>query len=81
MPKTKNHDPVFKAEVDELVEKLMSTRRPWALRRARRQFERSYTEYMIRRSANDRHKAAERLQIGFSTLKEKIRKTKPKPKK
>lgn len=78
MPRPDTLDDEFKAEVTELVEALMTTRRPWSLRRARRQFERSYTEYMIRRSGNDRHRAAERLQIGFSTLKEKIRKTKPK---
>lgn len=77
MSKNKNHDPEFQEEVSALVDKLMSTRRPWSLRRARRQFEKSYAEYMIRRSNGDRQKAASRLDIGFSTLKEKIRKTKP----
>ncbi len=77
MSKNKNYDEEFQTEVEELVNKLMSTRRPWSLRRARRQFEKSYAEYMIRRSAGDRQKAASRLHIGFSTLKEKIRKTKP----
>lgn len=75
MSRSKNDDAVFRAEVDALVEKLLSSRRPWSLRRARRRFERSYTEHMIRRSNNDRHRAATRLGIGFSTLKEKIRKT------
>lgn len=69
-------DPVFKAEVEELVNKLASARRPWSLRRARRLFEKSYAEHIIRRSGGDRQKAATRLDIGFSTLKEKIRKTK-----
>lgn len=77
MSRAKTQDTTFKTEVEELVNKLMSTRRPWSLRRARRQFEKSYAEYMIRRSNGDRQKAASRLDIGFSTLKEKIRKTKP----
>lgn len=77
MSRSKTYDAVFKAEIDDLVNKLMTTRRPWSLRRARRQFERAYAEYMIRRSGNDRQRAATRLDIGFSTLKEKIRKTKP----
>ncbi len=76
MPRSKTQDSVFSDEIEKLVQKLMTTRRPWSLRRARRQFERSYTEYMIRRSGGDRQKAAARLDIGFSTLKEKIRKTK-----
>jgi DNA-binding NtrC family response regulator len=75
MSRSKIHDAAFKAEIDDLVDKLLTTRRPWSLRRARRQFERAYTEYMIRRSDDDRHRAAERLDIGFSTLKEKIRKS------
>ena len=76
MSRAKNQDTAFKSEVDDLVDKLMTTRRVWSLRRARRQFEKSYAEYMIRRSNGDRQKAAQRLDIGFSTLKEKIRKTK-----
>lgn len=77
MPRKKSEDTTFKTEVEELVTKLMTTRRPWSLRRARRAFEKSYAEHMIRRSNGDRQKAASRLDIGFSTLKEKIRKTKP----
>ena len=77
MPRSRAIDPAFQTEVEELVAKLQSTRRPWSLRRARRAFEKSYAEYMIRRSNGDRQKAATRLDIGFSTLKEKIRKTKP----
>ena len=76
MAKPKYSDEQFKTEVEQLTSKLMSTQRPWSMRRARRSFERSYAEYMIRRSSGDRLKAAARLDIGFSTLKEKIRKTK-----
>jgi DNA-binding NtrC family response regulator len=65
----------MKTEVEELIKKLTRTRRPWSLRRARHAFERSYVHYMIRRSEGDRTRAAERLDIGFSTLKEKIRKS------
>ena len=60
MPRSKTDDAVFKAEIDDLVQKLTTTRRPWSLRRARRQFERAYAEYMIRRADNDRQRAAER---------------------
>ena len=77
MARPKYFDADFKEEVDQLMNKLMSTQRPWSMRRARRQFERSYAEYMIRRSGGDRLRAAARLDIGFSTLKEKIRKSKP----
>ena len=77
MSRPKYHDQDFETEINELMAKLMTTRRPWTLRRARRVFERSYVEYMIRRSGDDRKRAATRLSIGFSTLKEKIRKTKP----
>lgn len=76
MAKPKYFDKDFQDETTQLVTKLMTTQRPWSMRRARRSFERSYAEYMIRRSNGDRLKAAARLDIGFSTLKEKIRKTK-----
>ncbi len=66
-------DAEFRGEVDQLVEKLASARRPWSLRRARQEFERSYVNHIIRRSDMDRQRAAKRLDIGFSTLKEKIR--------
>ena len=75
--KVSDADVIFRTEVAALVETLIRSRRPWPLRRARRQFERFYTEYVIRRSDDDRHRAARRLSIGFSTLKEKIRKTRP----
>ena len=71
MPRPKYHDSDFEKEIKELMTKLMTTQRPWSMRRARRQFERSYAEYMIRRSNGDRLRAAGRLDIGFSTLKEK----------
>ncbi|MEM9489629.1 MAG: helix-turn-helix domain-containing protein [Myxococcota bacterium] len=76
MSAPKYNDPAFKKEIDELVVKLMTTQRPWSMRRARREFERSYAEYMIRRSGGERQRAAKRLDIGFSTLKEKIRREK-----
>jgi DNA-binding NtrC family response regulator len=63
----------FRAEVQELLDKLTSSRRPWSLRKARQEFERSYVNHIIRRSDMDRQRAASRLDIGFSTLKEKIR--------
>ncbi len=66
-------DAEFRAEVQELVDKLASARKPWSLRRARQEFERSYVNHIIRRSDMDRQRAATRLDIGFSTLKEKIR--------
>jgi len=61
------------AELTALAEELASARKPWSLRDARRAFERSYVQYVIAVSGNDRGQAAERLGIGFSTLKEKIR--------
>lgn len=64
----------LESEVTELVSKLINARRPVSLRDARRQFERSYVEYIIRKFEGDRQKASEKLDIGFSTLKEKIRK-------
>jgi DNA-binding NtrC family response regulator len=65
----------LESEVTELVSKLLNARRPVSLRDARRQFERSYVEYIIRKYDGDRQKASEKLDIGFSTLKEKIRKS------
>ena len=61
------------AELNALAEELASARKPWALRDARRAFERVYVQYVIALSGGDRTAAAERLDIGFSTLKEKIR--------
>ena len=61
------------AELNALAEELASARKPWALRDARRAFERVYVQYVIALSGGDRTTAAERLDIGFSTLKEKIR--------
>lgn len=61
------------ADLTALAEELASARKPWSLRDARRAFERSYVQYVIAVSGGDRSQAAERLDIGFSTLKEKIR--------
>ena len=66
-------DKTMKAEIEALVRKLVAARRPWSLRQARHEFERSYVEYVIRCSDGDRGRAARQLDIGFSTLKEKIR--------
>ena len=74
MARPKYFDDEFHKEIEQLVDKLMGSPRPWSMRRARRHFERSYAEYMIRRAGGDRQRAAGRLDIGFSTLKEKIRK-------
>jgi DNA-binding NtrC family response regulator len=63
----------FRATIEGLVEELTSSRRPWSLKKARHVFERAYTQYVIRRAGADRHAAATQLDIGFSTLKEKIR--------
>jgi DNA-binding NtrC family response regulator len=61
------------AELTALAEELATAKKPWSLRDARRAFERSYVEYVIAVSNGDRSQAADRLAIGFSTLKEKIR--------
>lgn len=74
MARPKYFDTEFETEVKDLTDKLMNSQRPWSMRRARRIFERAYAEYMIRRASGDRQAAASRLDIGFSTLKEKIRK-------
>jgi DNA-binding NtrC family response regulator len=61
------------AELHGLAEELASAKKPWSLRDARQAFERIYVQYVIALSEGDRFAAAERLDIGFSTLKEKIR--------
>jgi DNA-binding NtrC family response regulator len=61
------------AELTALAEELASARKPWPLRDARRAFERAYVQYVISISGGSRADAADRLDIGFSTLKEKIR--------
>src|SRR5262245_30381540 len=63
----------FRATVDGLVAELVAARKPWPLKKARRVFERAYVQFAIRRAGADRHNAASQLDIGFSTLKEKIR--------
>lgn len=63
----------FRATVEGLVDELTAARRPWPLKKARHLFERAYAQYVIRRAGSDRHAAATQLDIGFSTLKEKIR--------
>ena len=69
----KTNEAIFTNEVRELLKQLTSARRPWTLRKARREFERAYVNYVIRLSDDERQSAAKRLKIGFSTLKEKIR--------
>jgi len=61
------------ADLTALAEELATAKKPWSLRDARRAFERSYVQYVIAVSGGDRAQAAGRLDIGFSTLKEKIR--------
>lgn len=65
----------FRREVTSLLEQLVTSKKPWALRRARRNFERAYVDFIIGKCEGDRLAAADRLDIGFSTLKEKIRKS------
>ena len=61
------------ADVNALAEELASARKTWPLREARRAFERLYVQYVIAMADGDRVIAADKLGIGFSTLKEKIR--------
>jgi DNA-binding NtrC family response regulator len=61
------------ADVTALAEELAALKKPVPLREARRAFERAYVQYVIAAVGGDRSAAAERLDIGFSTLKEKIR--------
>jgi DNA-binding NtrC family response regulator len=63
----------FRASVGSLLEDLVGARRPWPLKKARHLFERAYAQYVIQRAGADRQTAAGQLDIGFSTLKEKIR--------
>jgi DNA-binding NtrC family response regulator len=60
-------------DLNALAEELATAKKPWPLRDARRAFERRYVQYVIAVSNGDRVEAAGRLDIGFSTLKEKIR--------
>ncbi|HWM85859.1 MAG TPA: helix-turn-helix domain-containing protein [Kofleriaceae bacterium] len=60
-------------DLNALAEELANAKKPWPLRDARRAFERRYVQYVIAVSGGDRVEAAGRLDIGFSTLKEKIR--------
>jgi DNA-binding NtrC family response regulator len=60
-------------DLTALAEELANSKKPWPLRDARRAFERRYVQYVIAVSDGDRVEAAGRLDIGFSTLKEKIR--------
>ena len=69
----KTNEAIFTTEVRKLLHQLTTARRPWTLRKARREFERAYVNYVIRLSDDERPRAAKRLKIGFSTLKEKIR--------
>ncbi len=60
-------------DLNALAEELATAKKPWPLRDARRAFERRYFLYVTAGSEGDRVEAAGRLDIGFSTLKEKIR--------
>ncbi len=59
-------------ELTALAEELAGAKKPWSLKQARVAFERRYVQYIIAIS-DGRATAAERLDIGYSTLKEKIR--------
>lgn len=60
------------ADLTGLAEELAAAKKPWSLKEARAAFERRYVQYIISISEG-RSEAAERLDIGYSTLKEKIR--------
>lgn len=60
-------------DLNAMAQELATAKKPWPLREARRAFERRYVQYVIAVSDGDRTAAAEKLDIGFSTLKEKIR--------
>ena len=66
-------DAKFRASIDEMVRKILASRRPWPLRRVRRAFERAYVAHVLEKEGSNRVAAAAVLDIGFSTLKEKIR--------
>ena len=60
------------ADLTALAEELGAATKPWSLKEARSAFERRYVQYIISISGG-RSEAADRLDIGYSTLKEKIR--------
>ncbi|KKN30516.1 hypothetical protein LCGC14_0833410 [marine sediment metagenome] len=62
----------LKTQVDTLINTLISIKRPWHLRRARHAFEKFYTNFVLAKSDGNRDRAAKKLGIGFSTLKQKI---------
>jgi DNA-binding NtrC family response regulator len=66
-------DQKFRASVEETVRQILGSRKPWPLRKVRRAFERAYVAYILESEGADRVAAAATLDIGFSTLKEKIR--------
>lgn len=72
---TKAHDmddKSFKQQVAALAKKLVGARTPWALRRARQEFEKLYIDYVMFRVDNNRRRAVAMLDISLSSLKEKI---------
>ncbi len=62
----------FQEQVERLAQKLTKARTPWALRKARQEFERLYIEYVMFRADNNRRAAVDMLDISLSSLKEKI---------
>lgn len=63
----------FEQEVAKLATRLVSARRPWTLRKARRTFEVLYVRHVVDALGGDKRKAARKLGISYSALKEKVR--------
>ena len=70
--KRQNEGKKLVEELTQLGQELAGAKKPWSLKQARAAFERRYVHYIIAISGG-RTKAADRLDIGYSTLKEKIR--------
>ncbi|MDX1421528.1 MAG: helix-turn-helix domain-containing protein [Kiloniellales bacterium] len=63
----------FVAGVSRLAGGLTQRTRIMPLREARRCFEEFYIRYVVALCAGNRREAAQRLGIGYSTLKDKVR--------
>jgi hypothetical protein len=62
----------FRRQVAKLSESLTKARSPWALRKARQEFESLYIDYVMHRADHNRRAAVDMLDISLSSLKEKI---------
>lgn len=64
---------LFRRQMEAMAKAFVGRRVTIPLRDARARFERAYVVWAIEACGGDREEAAERLAIGVSTLKEKIR--------